>query len=182
MPSVPCLNSSLSELRKSRSSSRPTTRTASRQQPPMCHALHEVRPGALARARGPCPRGHRDTRRLAHCHPVMRTLPLGYQRWTAREMIAQFLRMSFVCAFLALLRCSWWPAGEETKTSPCWQCDHTERASFWRDWWPFSQRLAAISGVGASTTTELLWERLRCRLWASCGCDAPWDPSIRFVG
>lgn len=147
MPSVSCLNSSLPELRTSRFPSHPTTRTASRQQPPMCHALHEVRPGAFARAHGPCPRGHRGTRRLAHCHPVICMLPLGYQKWTARETIAQFLRMYFVCALLALLRCSWWPAGEETKTSPCWQCDHTERALSWRDWWPFSQHLAAISAL-----------------------------------
>ena len=43
---------------------------------------------------------------------------------------------------------------------------------------------ASCGGFGnvASTTTKLLWERLRCGLWASCGCDASWDPSIRFSG
>lgn len=43
-------------------------------------------------------------------------------------MIAQFLRMFFVCAKLPSSATLSLSSGEDTKTSPCWQCDHTERA------------------------------------------------------
>jgi hypothetical protein len=91
------------------------------------HKHHEVRPGALTRPRRPRPTSG-ETPKARH---VFDTAPSPLPRpasgpWLGDDSTV-FLRMSFVRAEPALLR--FHPSSdravleEDTKTSPCWQCD-----------------------------------------------------------
>lgn len=110
-------------------SSNPTTRIISRHLPPVCHAMHVSRPGALACPHGSYPRSLQGT---IHC--ALRFTALRHTSSHLPEMDCLrddstiFEDVFCLCDF-ALLGYRWPFTGEDTKTNPCWQCDHTERAS-----------------------------------------------------
>lgn len=66
---VPCLPPLFHKLREKIVPLPPSPRIASRQQPPMCHVSHGIRPGALTCPRGPCPGGNRTSDTLLSTFP-----------------------------------------------------------------------------------------------------------------
>lgn len=107
--------------------------------------------------------------------------PLSYQKWTARETIAQFLRMSLSARFSPSFVVLGNPLERIQKLALVGSAITRNELLPGTTGGPCHSTLSDF-GAGASTTTDLLWVPLRCGLWPSCGCDVPWDSLIRFAG
>lgn len=120
---VPCLS------RSSLPRHTPTTRTIPWHPPPVCHAQHAKSTRRISLSSWVLLRSLQDTRHLAPRSTTSGKLSSRLPEMDyMRDDSAIFEDVFCLCDF-ALLGYLRYFNGEDTKTSPCWQCDQTERSS-----------------------------------------------------